>query len=39
MAIDPPETYAVHTDEPVVIVVDDDDLMLASLRRAFASAK
>ena len=31
--------YAVHTDEPVVIVVDDDDLMLASLRRVFASAK
>ena len=39
MTIDPPEMYAVHADEPVVIVVDDDDLMLASLRRVFASAK
>ena len=39
MTIDPPEMYAVHTDEPVVLVVDDDDLMLAALRRVFASAK
>jgi len=39
MTIDPPEMYAGHTDEPVVIVVDDDELMLASLRRVFASAK
>ena len=33
------QVSSTNTDEPVVLVVDDDELMLASLRRVFASAK
>lgn len=39
MTVDPKQMSAADADEPVVIVVDDDDLMRASLRRVFASAK
>jgi FixJ family two-component response regulator len=39
MTVDPILMSAACADEPVVFVVDDDELMLASLRRLFASAK